>query len=337
MAPGTPLRDGLERILRGRTGALIVLGRNRAVDQVSTGGFELSVPFSAQSIRELAKMDGAIVMDTDSLTITAAGVHLMPDARIETPETGTRHRTADRVARQCEVPVITVSASMSTLSLFLNDGRHLVEDSAQILSRADQALQTMERYRDRLTGLVNRLSALEVEDQVTVRDLALVVQRLEMVIRLEREISGYVIELGTDGRLLSLQLHELNAGVDEIRQLIELDYGRDPDGGDSFRAIDDLSTTELLDPLSVSRAIGYSNDHLDARITARGLRQLAQINKLPSTLGPRLIEHFGSLQALFGASAAELQDVDGVGDGRARIIRDGLTRLAESAYTERLS
>nr|WP_239579266.1 DNA integrity scanning diadenylate cyclase DisA [Microlunatus panaciterrae] len=338
LAPGTPLREGFERILRGRTGALVVLGHNRQVEQLSTGGFQLDVAYTPTSLRELAKMDGAIIIDSNTDRIVRAGVHLMPDASIATEETGTRHRTADRVARQTNLPVVSVSASMSTIALFIDNRRHLVEHSEQILSRANQALQTLERYRARLWEVTNRLSSLEVQDQVTVKDFTLVAQRLEMVRRLDRELAGYVVELGTDGRLLTLQLHELGAGIDDLRDLLELDYRpADESVPFGFAALQSLSTTELLEPLSVARAVGFAaNEHLDSRITTRGYRQLAQINRLPSAFGNRLIEHFGSLQALFGASSAELQEVDGVGESRARIIRDGLVRLAESAYTERL-
>ncbi len=335
LAPGTPLRDGFERIVRGRTGALVVLGDNRGVRQLSTGGFALAVPYTPTALRELAKMDGAIIVSEDLGQIVAAGVQLMPDAELSTEETGTRHRTADRVSRQARVPVVSVSASMSTIAVYLDQQRRLVENSEQILSRANQALQTLERYRARLGEVTRRLSTLEIEDQVTIRDLAVVAQRLEMIRRLDLELAGYVVELGTDGRLLNLQLHELSAGTDELRELLDLDYRPahqdQPFGVGGLAA---LSTTELLDALNVSRALGFGHhEHLDTRIVARGHRQLAQINRLPTTYGSRLIEHFGNLQAVLAASSSELQGVDGVGVSRARIIREGLTRLAESAYS----
>ena len=337
MAPGTPLREGFERILRARTGALVVLGQNPVIDQTSTGGFALDVPYTPTALRELAKMDGAIVLDWPAGRIVRAGVQLMPDAAIDTDETGTRHRTADRVARQSGLPVVSVSASMSTIALYLDQGRHLVEHSDQILSRANQALQTLERYRSRLWQVTNRLSSLEVQDQVTVKDLVLVTQRLEMVRRLDEEVSRYGVELGSDGRLLTLQLHELKAGIDELRCLLERDYRPDDSTDFGLAGLTVLDTTELLEPLTVARALGFTaHEHLDTRITTRGFRQMAQINRLPTALGERLIEHFGNLQGLFAASRADLQEVDGVGEGRARVIRDGLVRLAESAYTERL-
>jgi diadenylate cyclase len=336
MAPGTPLRDGFERILRGRTGALVVLGHNREVRDLSTGGFRLDVPFTPTALRELAKMDGAIILDAASERIVAAGVHLMPSSEIDTVETGTRHRTADRVSRQTGLPVVSVSASMSTITLYLDQHRHLVEHSDQLLSRANQALHTLERYRARLWEVTHRLSALEVQDQVTVKDLALVAQRLEMVRRLHLEVVGYGVELGSDGRLVTLQLQELDTGTDDLRDLLERDYRpEDPSSEFGFQRLAELDAAELLNPLSVARSIGFGVDqHLDAPVTTRGYRQVTQINRLPATLGNRLIEHFGSLQALFSATSAELQEVDGVGEGRARIIRDGLLRLAESAYID---
>ena len=337
MAPGTPLREGFERILRGRTGALVVLGRNRVISAISTGGFTLDVPYSATALRELAKMDGAIVLDADSMRIVSAGVQLMPDAALPTVETGTRHRTADRVARQSGLPVISVSASMSTISLFLDSSRHVFEQSDQILSRANQALQTLERYRARVSEVTARLSSLEVQDQVTVRDVALVAQRLEMVRRLNAELDGYVVELGTDGRLLALQLYELSAGLDNLRELLERDYRPADDPAFGFAGLTPLDLDDLLNPLAVARAIGFpGQDHLDTKVSARGYRQVAQISRLPPGLGERLIEHFGSLQTLFAASSTELQAVDGVGESRARTIRDGLLRLAEAPYHDRV-
>ena len=335
MAPGTPLREGFERILRGRTGALVVLGNTREVLELCTGGFVLDVPFTATALRELAKMDGAIVLDAGRFRIVRAGVQLMPDPALDTIETGTRHRTADRVAQQTGVPVISVSASMSTISLYVAGRRRVVEQSERIMARANQALQTLERYRGRLSELTNRLSALEVHEQVTVRDVAAVAQQIEMVRRLQYELEGYIIELGTDGRLLDLQLFELSAGVDELAELLERDYRPEGDSSFGLAPLADLSTPELLDSANVARTIGLGT-HVDGRIASRGYRQVAELSRIPPALGVRLLEHFGGLQGLFAASAADLQQVDGVGDSRARIIRDGLVRLADAAYSEHL-
>ncbi|HEX6501210.1 MAG TPA: DNA integrity scanning diadenylate cyclase DisA [Micromonosporaceae bacterium] len=341
MAPGTALRDGLERILRGRTGALIVLGYDRTVESLCTGGFPLDVEFSSTRLRELCKMDGAVVLSSDCTRIVRAAVHLMPDPSIPSEESGTRHRTAERVAKQTGFPVISVSQSMRIIGLYVNGQRHVIDDSGAILSRANQALATLERYKLRLDEVSSTLSALEIEDLVTVRDAMAVVQRLEMVRRIADEIAGYVVELGTDGRLLALQLEELMAGVDADRTLVIRDYlpggRRSRELEDALDELDALSATDLIDLVAVARALGYpgSPDALDAAVSPRGFRLLAKVPRLPSTVVDRLVNHFGSLQRLLGATVEDLQAVDGVGDTRARSVREGLSRLAEASILER--
>ncbi|HET7735587.1 MAG TPA: DNA integrity scanning diadenylate cyclase DisA [Nocardioidaceae bacterium] len=340
IAPGTPLRDGLERVLRGRTGALIVLGSDKTVDSISTGGFTLDVPFTATGLRELAKMDGAIILDKDASRILHAAVHLMPDPSIHSEETGTRHRTADRVARQAGYPVISVSQSMQIIAVYVGETRYVLEDSGSILSRANQALATLERYKLRLDEVSSTLSALEIEDLVTVRDVAVVAQRLEMVTRIAREIEDYVLELGTDGRLLSLQLDELVTGVDMERELVVRDYlpggrnKRTPE--DVLTDLENLSPADLVDVAAVAKALGLgASEHLDGASTPRGYRLLAKVPRLPGAVVERLVEHFGSLQKLLSASIDDLQAVEGVGELRARSVREGLSRLAESSILER--
>ena len=341
VAPGTELRDGLERILRGRTGALIVLGHDRIVEQIATGGFPLDIEFSATRLRELAKMDGAVVVDRDVTRILHAATQLLPDAGIETSESGTRHRTAERVAKQTGFPVVSVSQSMRIIQLYVAGRRVVLEDSSAILSRANQALQTLERYKSRLDEVTGTLSALEIEDLVTVRDVAAVVQRLEMVGRISDEIAGYVIELGSDGRLLTLQLEELIGGVGPDRTLVIRDYlpadSSDADIDGMLATLGQLTSTELLDLASVARLMGYSvvGDALDAAVSPHGYRLLSKVPRLPGAIVDRLVEHFGSLQKLLAAGLEDLQAVDGVGEGRARAVREGLSRLAESSILER--
>ncbi|MGI8717620.1 MAG: DNA integrity scanning diadenylate cyclase DisA [Lapillicoccus sp.] len=341
VAPGTDLRDGLERILRGRTGALIVLGNDRVVESLSTGGFPVDIEFSATRLRELSKMDGAIVLDRDATRILRANTQLVPDSSIETAESGTRHRTAERVAIQTGFPVVSVSQSMRIIALYVAGRRHVVEGSATILSKANQALQTLERYKSRLDEVTSTLSALEVEDLVTVRDVAGVLQRLEMVRRISEEISDYAVELGTDGRLLSLQLEELTGGLGNDRELVIRDYLASTKSTKSVElALADLvqlSSTELLDLGAGARAVGFTivGDGLDSAVSPRGYRLLTKVPRLPNAIVDRLVEHFDSLQRLLAANLEDLMDVDGVGEGRARAVREGLSRLAESSILER--
>lgn len=341
VAPGTELRDGLERILRGRTGALVVLGFDRAVESICTGGFELDIEFSSTRLRELAKMDGAIVLDRDGTRIVRAATQLVPDPSIETRESGTRHRTAERVAKQTGLPVVSVSQSMAIVAIYVGNLRHVLEASTEILSRANQALQTLERYKSRLDEVSSNLSALEIEDLVTIRDVTAVLQRLEMVRRISEEIAQYALELGTDGRLMNLQLEELTGGLGNDRELVIRDYAGHVTDGASVREVLDclssLSSTDLLDLTSAARCLGFTvvGDGLDSNVSPRGYRLLSRIPRLPAVVIDRLVERFGSLQALLSASLEDLMTVDGVGEGRARAVREGLSRLAESSILER--
>ncbi|MEW1656968.1 MULTISPECIES: DNA integrity scanning diadenylate cyclase DisA [unclassified Streptomyces] len=343
VAPGTALRDGLERILRGNTGALIVLGFDKTVESMCTGGFVLDVEFTATRLRELCKLDGALVLDKDITKILRAGVQLVPDASIPTEETGTRHRTAQRVSIQTNFPVVSVSQSMRLIALYVDGERRVLEESAAILSRANQALATLERYKLRLDEVAGTLSALEIEDLVTVRDVSAVAQRLEMVRRIATEIAEYVVELGTDGRLLALQLEELIAGVEPERELVARDYVPEPTAkrsrtvAEALAELDALSHTELIELPIVARALGYSGspESLDSAVSPRGFRLLAKVPRLPGAVIDRLVDHFGGLQKLLAASVDDLQAVEGVGETRARTVREGLSRLAESSILER--
>jgi diadenylate cyclase len=341
VAPGTELRDGLERILRGRTGALIVLGLDRVVEEMCSGGFVLDVGFSATRLRELSKMDGSVVLDREANRILRAAVQLLPDPTIETTESGTRHRTAERVAKQSGFPVISVSQSMRIVALYVGGQRHVLEDSDTILSRANQALATLERYRARLDEVSGTLSALEIEDLVTVRDVCAVVQRLEMVARISEEIAGYVIELGTDGRLLALQLDELMGGIGSDREFVIRDYvdlGRkDRSLADVQKSLGGLDSTQLLDLGQIGRVLDLpgGGDALDAAVAPHGFRLLSKVPRLPGTIIDRLVAHFGGLQKLLAASIDDLMAVDGVGEQRARAVREGLSRLAESSILVR--
>jgi diadenylate cyclase len=339
VAPGTALREGLDRIIRAHKGAIIVLGHNDAVEPLISGGFKMATAFTAQRLSEVAKMDGGIILDDDVDRILFVNVHLMPDPLIPTAETGTRHRTAERVARQTGKPVISVSESMRIVSLYVDDEKHVLEDISSVLFRANQALATLERYRNRLDEVSSALSALEIENVVTLRDVLSVLQRAEMVRRIRDEIEAYVAELGTDGRLLRLQLEELMLGVERERVLVVRDYV--PDRRRKLetilRELDELEASDLLDLTRLGRALGYAlgDDGIDQPVAARGYRLLSRIPRLPESIVAKLVIRFTSLQRLMDATLEDLDDVEGIGEARARSIKEGLARLAETSLLER--
>jgi diadenylate cyclase len=335
VAPGHPLRTGLDRVLQAKMGALLVVGDGHEVLSVCSGGFLLDAEYSPQRLSELAKMDGAIILSADATRIARANVQLLPDPTALTAETGTRHRTAERVARSVKVTVIAVSEEMSVITVYRGQHRHQVEPIGRIADRAAQALQTLERYRARFDAVMAQLSLHELDDHVTVRDVVAVVQRAEMTRRLSEEISALAVELGGEGRLVRLQHDELLEDMDRERGLLLRDYTRGSIWRDGARgALAGLGTDELLDAEEVALALGLS-DHgralpQSALLQPRGYRLLSRIPRLGDGVIEHVVEHFGTLSRLRSASVNQLTEVDGVGDVRARAIREGLSRVMES-------
>ncbi len=340
VAPGRPLREGLDRILQAKMGALIVVGDDSAVLSICSGGFLVDAEFSPPRLSELAKMDGAIILARDAGRIARANVHLVPNPDVPTSETGTRHRTAERVARSIDVPVISVSEDLSIIAVYRNDLKHPLQPIPQLVNRANQALQTLERYKNRLDAVTGWLSALEVEDQVTLRDVVTVLQRAEMVRRIAEEVDGYLVELGADGRLLMLQLDELMGGVNDDRRLVVKDYLKEHRSWHLDQAMEQLrtmSTEDLLDLEAIARILrlGHLADGLDAGLTPRGYRLLSEIPKLPAALVEPIVARFATLPKVMGATVGDLEQVAGVGTSRANLVKNGLARLAEATTFDR--
>ena len=346
VAPGRPLRDGLDRILRANRGGLVVIGDGPDVLSICSGGFLLDSEFSPQRLSELAKMDGAIILAADASRIARANVHLMPDASIPTTETGTRHRTAERVARSIDVPVLSVSAAMSVIAVYRNDLKHTVQPTGWLHDRTDQALATMQRFRSRFDVALGNLSILEVEDTVSVGDVIHVIQTAEMVLRIGEEVDGYLVELGEDGRLVSLQSAELSDGVARALDLVIRDYAVMTRDESSDRAafeewvvqqLADLTSDELRSPTRVAailRLPAALND-TESGIEPRGYRLLHHLPRLSEVIIERVVDRFENLQHIMRASIDELEMVEGVGQARATSVKEGLARLAEASIFER--
>src|SRR5215218_3005769 len=286
VAPGTSLREGLDRIVKAKMGALVVVGDGPDVLNICSGGFLLDAEFSPQRLSELAKMDGAIILSADASRIARANVHLVPNPNVPTSETGTRHRTAERVARSIDVPVISVSEDLSIIAVYSGSIKHPLELTARLLNRANQALQTLERYKNRLDAVAGTLTALEVENLVTVRDVVTVLQRTEMVRRIAEEIHGYIIEAGTDGRLVRLQLEELMGGVEDDRRLVIQDHSSTGDSwnpGEAMEALSQLTTEEILDLRAVTSVLHLPSGgaELDFPLQPKGYRLLSRIPRMP--------------------------------------------------------
>lgn len=332
VAPGTPLRDGLHRVLQSGRGALIIIGDGPEVLNICSGGFLLDAAFSPQRLSELAKMDGAIILAQDVSRIARANVHLVPNPNVPTSETGTRHRTAERAARSLNAPVITVSESRKEIQVYYGDQSHQLLSASRLLEGSNQAIQTLERYRARLNMVSRKLSALEVEDLVTMRHVVEVLQRAEMVVRISTEIENNLIELGSDGRLVRLQLEELMVGVEDDRRLLIIDYMRDDaqlDANGAMEALAALDDDALFDDERLARTLQLlDGGDLDEPREAKGFRLLSKLPRVNETHVMQVVQHFGSLRKILRASAAELEAVEGIGPGRAKALKDGTVRLA---------
>ncbi len=337
-APGTGLREALDNIISADGGALIVIGDHDSVTAICDGGFALSVPFSPQRLFELTKMDGAILLDEECETILRANVHLVPNASLPTSETGMRHRTAERVSRQTSALVISVSRRRRTVSIYWHGSKITLEDVTVVLAKANQALQTLQRCRTGLDRALGRLTLLEFDDAVTVGDAVLAVQRSELVLRVAKEVARYVDQLGSEGRLVSLQADELTAGVADEHATLVRDYvqgGSVAQAAAARIALSELTQDELGDSGRAAAILGFAGttDGLELPTRSRGYRVLRRIPSLPLAVINRLVERFAALSVISGATEQALDSVDGVGARRARTISEGLRRLRETTLS----
>lgn len=335
VAPGTRLREGLDMILAAKTGALVVIGDEPAVASLCNGGFSIDTPFTPQRLFELAKMDGAVILDRDAERIIRANAHLVPDATLITSETGMRHRTAERVSRQTRALVISVSQRREVVSLYLRGKRLTLEETVVLLAKANQALQTLQNYRTRLGEVMDRMTHLEFDDLVTLGDVAEAIGRFEMVRRVGMEVERHIVQLGTEGRLVRMQADELTANLDEQYLLLLRDYAADAaprTASATLLRLGELPLDRLLEADAIAHELGViAGDRAEQHVRARGLRVLAQIPSLPSTVVTRIVERFSSLPAMARATVPELDEVDGVGMRRAKSIANGLARIRAHA------
>ena len=339
VAPGTPLREGIDNIVHARTGGLIVIGESEEMSFLFSGGIKLDIDYTPGLLYQVAKMDGAIVLDSEATRICWANVQLMPDPTIISLETGTRHRTADRVSKQTSSLVISISERRDVVSLYLEGMKYILQDIPTVLSKANQGLATLEKYRARLDQVSARLTAQEFEGGGVLHDVLTVLQRAELVTRMAAEVERYIIELGAEGRLIETQLEDSVVGVTADRAALVRDYATD----DSERVVDatlkaltSLPHPDLLDFGRLAELLGYDRkiNTLDHPVSPRGYRILGRIPRLPRLVADRLIRRFGGLEEILAASEADLEEVEGV-EERAREIREGLRRLQEVDLVDR--
>jgi diadenylate cyclase len=340
IAPGTAVREGVDHIVQGRTGALLCIGDSEELSFLYSGGLRLDVDYTPALLFQLAKMDGAIILSSNGTKIQWANVQLMPDPTIHSVETGTRHRTAERVSKQTEALVIAVSQSRSVVSLYLDGAKYILEDIPVVLAKANQALATLDKYRSRLDQVSTRLTALEFEGGVTLHDVLTVLQRGELVTRMAVEIERFIVELGAEGRLIEMQLEETMVGVAADKSALVHDYLVEPSEENFAVVLDALARLphqDLLDFGRLAELLGYDRklNTLDHPVSPRGHRILGRIPRLPKLVVQSIVREFGGLDEILAAADSDLEPVDGVGDVRAKDIREGLRRLQEINLVDR--
>lgn len=343
IAPGTPIRDGLENILRAKTGALLLITDNTDVlKEIVDGGFTINEEYSSSKLYELAKMDGAIVLSGDFKKILFANAQLIPSHNIPTLETGTRHRTAERTAKQTGELVISISQRRNIITIFKGNERYILENTNTVLNKANQAIQTLERYKKVFDSKLNTLNEYEFNDIVTLQNVIVAIQRAEMVMRIAEEIEVNIAELGSDGRLVRMQLEELLGDIETEELLIIKDYmikkRKKSQIEEILQKLSDLSYEELNNENSIAKILGYEmfENFDEVGVYTKGYRILNKIPRMPSSIVENLISSFKSFQHILAADIEHLDEVEGIGEVRARTIKQSLNRMQEQFVFDNL-
>ena len=341
IAPGTPIRDGIENILRAKTGALLLItDNNDVIKEIVDGGFTINEDYTSSKLYELAKMDGAIILSGDLKKILFANAQLIPSREIETRETGTRHRTAERTAKQTGELVISISQRRNIITIFKGNFRYILEDTNAVLNKANQGIQTLERYKKVFDSRLSILNEYEFNDIVTLKNVIDVIQRAEMVMRIADEIQRQIYELGNDGRLVKMQLDELIGGLEKEELLIIKDYMASAKKKKTpekiLEELSEISYEEVMRETTVSKLLGYEtfDNYDEVAVYTKGYRILSKVPRMPSNIVENLILSFKSFQHILDADIESLDEVDGIGEVRARTIKQSLKRMQEQFMFE---
>lgn len=339
ISPGTPIRKGLDNILKAKTGGLIVIGDSQEVLDIVDGGFNINEEYTPSRLYELAKMDGAIVLSSDLKKILYANAQLIPNPLIETKETGTRHRTAERTAKQTKQLVISISQRRSVITVYKASSKYVIEETSKIIERANQALQTAEKYKKVYDREINTLNEYEFNDIVTLENVITVIQRAELVMRMIDEVTKQIYELGEEGRLVEMQLEELVGDLEKEELLVVKDYSiRRKKAEKVMDEIIALEVQNLLNSINIAKVLGYENfENFDeVGVYTKGYRLLSKIPKMPSNIVDNLVKAFKSFQHILIADIPALDDVEGIGEVRARNIKQSLQRMQEKFVFDKI-
>ena len=332
LLPGEPLRIGVDLIADKKSGALIVIGSSTKLDKISSGGIDLiNCEYSPEMLSELAKMDGAIIVDRLVTKILKANVHLNPSDSLSTTQTGTRHRTAERTAEETNLTVITVSEESSIVKVFTNLDTTELEEPSVILGRVNESLQSVDRMRRRFDEAVTELGELEIENSLSNQQVLEVIQRGELLTRLSKQVRSEALRLGGEAGLVLIQIDSLESGVKNTLNLVLKDHLPSKKYRNISKAGDEISSQsyeELNDIDHLGSVLGKLP--LDDLSISKGYRVLARLPNLPENLHDSIVQKFKTLPKLLTASPDKLYEIEGIGRGRAQQLRDYFDTLLKN-------
>ena len=323
VAPGTSLRVSLDDILKAGLGGLIVIGDTPNIMNIINGGFELNCKFTPQKLIELCKMDGAIVLDGDARKIIYANTLLVPDFSIQTNETGTRHKAAERTAKQTNQIVIAISERKKHVTIYRGSFKYVLKSTAEVLDRAAETARMLEKHKEILNELLLNLNVLEFTSLASLSDVILVIQRMEICERIADIIRRYIIETGTEGTLVKIQLKELIKGVAEEEIMVLRDYSR-KDPLLTKVHLSEISLEDLIEPMNIVKALNYTK--MDESINTKGVRILNKIS-LPHEDLQKMVDRFGNLQAVFDTPIESLIEL--LRETKAKIFHKEINKLKD--------
>jgi len=319
-SPGTAMRTALDDILRARMGALIVF-ETEDISKVMDGGFRINCKFSAQRLIELAKMDGAIVVSQDLKKILYANTLLVPSGKFKTNETGTRHKSAERTAKHLGTIVVAVSERKNKITLYWKEYKHVLQNSSEILRRATETLQILEKQKETFDELLSHLNVLEITDLVSSSDVCNVLQRMEIIRRIANNVRRYLVELGKEGIIVSMRLKELTKNLSLERDFVLEDYFLN-ENQKINSVLESMSFDFLLETSNIMRMI-FDELH-DKAVFPRGVRILRKTGFLEKDLLV-LINDFKTLGKIFDSEKEELEKVLG-----SKSLADSLRKEIEN-------
>ena len=330
-APGQPLRTALDMIIAAHLGALICVGDTETVLASGNDGFPLNISFTSNRLFELSKMDGAIVIDGDLTQILRANFHLNPDPSLATSETGMRHRTAARMSTLTDAIVISVSERRAVVNVYVHGKSYQIQPIAELMGSVNQLVGTLQTTRSSLDRSLLRLTALELDDYVTLADITGIFSSFEILQQAKEELETCIEKLGTRGKLVRMQLEQLaGESIDTEYDLMIRDYASESSEENAHQIrqrFAGMSAQDLSNPKRVAEVLGFDDLDEDSVMTPLGLRTLSRVSVVRDGVAEKIVDEYGSLQELMGDIKKDPERLGDFGVNNPAILADSLARM----------